>query len=89
VAGSVASRSAISAAARTLAILGLVYLEGSAVEVLAVQGLHRTRRIGIRHFHETEATGPAGVAIVDQGDFLNRSMRSEKLADGIFSSSKG
>jgi len=64
---SVAARPAGAvSAARALALLCLIDLQCTATEVGAVQSLHGTRCIGIRHLHEGEATGTTRVAIIDQ-----------------------
>ena len=73
--GSVAARPAAVATARALAILRFVDLERAAVEVGAVQRLHGTGCVGVRHLHETEAARATRVAIGDQGDLLDRSAR--------------
>src|SRR6516165_4337387 len=76
-AGSVAARAAPPAPSATgsIAILRLVDLKSAAFEVLAVERLHCAGGIRIRHLHKAEPARPAGVAIDDQGDLLNGSMR--------------
>jgi hypothetical protein len=79
---SVATRSA--PAPGTIAILSLIDLERAAIEVGAVQCLHGTRCVGIRHLDEAEATRPTGVAIRDERNLLDRSMGREQRAHGVF-----
>ena len=73
----------------TLAVLRFVHLQRAALEVLAVQRLHGARGIRIGHLDEAEAAGTAGVTIVDQGDLVDRAVRGEQLAHGIFGGGKG
>lgn len=87
----VAARSAALAAttAATLALLGLADFQRTAVEVLAVERLGGAGGIGARHFHETEATRAAGIAVVDQSDLFNGSMGCEEGANRIFGGREG
>jgi len=67
-------------ATATGALLRLIYLQRSPVDIVAIQGLHGTRRICASHFNEAEAAGPAGVAIIDQRNRLYRAMLFEQRA---------
>src|SRR5690348_14462413 len=67
----------------------LIDLERATVEIGSVQRLHRTRRIGIRHLDEAEAACAAGIAIGDEGDFLDSSMRGKQSPHAVFGCSKG
>jgi hypothetical protein len=78
--GSVAARSAT----RALTLLGFVDLECAPVHVLAVQCLHGARGLGIRHLDETESARAAGIAIGDQGDFLDRAVWREQRTHRVF-----
>ena len=83
---SVAARAAAAtiAAARALTLLGFVHLQGTPVEIGAIQRLHGARGIGGRHLHEAEAAGPAGVTVRNQRNLLDRSMLREQGMDGLF-----
>jgi len=70
--------------AATGAILSLVDLQRTAIEVFAVQSLHGARSVRIRHFDECEATGPAGLTVGNQGYLLDRAMSGEQRADAVF-----
>ena len=67
VAAPAAAAAAITTAAATgtLAILGLIDLEGTSFKVGAIQCLHRAGCISIRHFHEAEAARAARISIRD------------------------
>jgi hypothetical protein len=75
---------AATAAAGARAILSLVDLERAAFEVGAIQSLHGTGCIGIGHLDETETARPTGVAIGDQGHFVDGAMRREQRAHRFF-----
>src|SRR5882757_6660499 len=62
------------------ALLGLIHLQRSPVDIVAVQGLHGARGIRACHFNEAEAAGPTGVAIIDQRNRLYRAMLFEQRA---------
>src|ERR1700734_1269688 len=70
-------------AATALAVLRLVHLQGTAVEVGAVQRLGGAGRIRIRHFHEAEAAGTIRLAIGDQRDLLDGSMLRKQGTHGL------
>jgi hypothetical protein len=77
------ARSTTTAAATTAtagALLRLIYLQRSPVDIVAIQGLHGTRSICASHFNEAEAAGPTGVAIIDQRNRLYRAMLFEQRA---------
>jgi hypothetical protein len=89
-------RSALSVAARSacvctraVALLRLADLERTTAEVGAVQGLRGARGISARHLDKTEATRTTGIAIADQRELFNGSMRREKGAHGILGGRKG
>ena len=84
-----ATMTTTAATAGTLTILRLIDLEGAAVEVRAVQRLHRTRRIGVRHLDETETARAARVTVGDQGDLLNGSVLREQSPNRFFGRRKG
>jgi hypothetical protein len=69
--------------------LRFIDLERATAKVLAVQRLHRFLRIGAGHFNETEATGLARVAVVDQRDFVHVAVGREKGAHRIFGGTEG
>jgi len=72
-------------ATRTIGLgLCLVDLQGATVHLEAVEALDGARRIGVRHFHEAEATRLAGVTVGDEGDGLDRAVLSEQRADRGF-----
>src|SRR4051812_43498853 len=77
-------RSSARESAGTRLVLRLVDLERTAVEFLAVQRLHRARRIGVGHLDEAEATRTTRLAIVDQRNLLHRAMRSEEGSNRVF-----
>ena len=62
------------------ALLSLVHLQRSPVDIVAIQGLHGARSICARHFNEAEAAGPTGVAIIDQRNRLYGTMLFEQRA---------
>src|SRR5450631_4062524 len=80
------ARSTTTAAAATAtaaapgALLGLVHLQRSPVDIVAIQGLHGARGIRACHLNEAETTGPTGVAIIDQRNRLNGAMLFEQGA---------
>jgi hypothetical protein len=80
---------AAATAAAASAILGFVDLEGTAIEVLAVQGLHGAGCIGVRHFDEAEAAGPTRLTIIDQRNFLDRTVGGKQGAHGVFRCCEG
>ena len=80
---------AIAAAAGPLTVLCFVHPESAAVEVDAVERLHRPGGVGVRHLHETEAAWAAGIAIGDQGDFLDRPVFGEESAHGLVGGGEG
>jgi hypothetical protein len=67
-------------ATATGALLRLIYLQRSPVDIVTIQGLHGTRSICASHFNEAEAAGPTGVAIIDQRNRLYRAMLFEQRA---------
>ena len=86
---SVTARPAAEATAGTLLGLGLVHLERTTLEVDTVQRLHGAGGIRIRHFHEAEATGTAGLAVIDEGQRLDGAVWREQRAHGVFGRGKG
>jgi hypothetical protein len=80
---SLEATTAAATAARTRLVLRLIDLEGATIEVGAVQRLHRTGRIRIRHLDETEATGASSLTVVDQGYAFDRSMLREQSPNRI------
>ncbi len=80
---------AIAAAAGPLAVLRLVHPESAAVEVDAVQRLHRPGSVGVRHLHKAEAARAARLAVGDEGHFLHRPMLGKQGADGLFGGREG
>src|SRR3569833_1295082 len=71
------------------AFLRRVDLELPAVVVLAIQSLHRARGVGFVHLDEAEATGTTGVAIGDEREPLDGSMRCEQGTQGGFRRAEG
>jgi hypothetical protein len=59
-----------TAATTTGALLSLIHLQRSPVDIVAIQGLHGARSICASHFNEAEAARPTGVAIIDQRNRL-------------------
>jgi hypothetical protein len=89
---SVASAPAWAAAvatARPLPILCFADAKRSTLEVGAVQRLHGTGCVGIRHLYEGEAAWATGVAIGDQGDLLDGAMRGKQRANGLIGGGEG
>ena len=86
---SVAARAASVAPTGSLAILGLVDLESAALKFLAVQRLHCARRIRIGHFHKAKTAWTPRIAIGDQGDLFDGSMRRKQRAHALFSCREG
>ena len=80
---------AIAAAAGPLTVLCFVHPESAAVEVDAVERLHRPGGVGVRHLHETEAARAARLAVGDQGHLLDRPMLGKQGADGLFGGREG
>jgi hypothetical protein len=70
-------------------VLRFVDLERTATHVLTIQVLNGARSIRTGHFDEAEATRTAGIAIVDQGNRLDRAMLFEQRANGGFVSREG
>lgn len=85
---SVAARSA-SVGSGAIALLRLADLEGTAAEIGAVQGLRGSRGISARHLDETEATRTTRIAIADERELFNGSVRREKGAHSILGGRKG
>src|SRR5690349_3730359 len=77
-----------SAAAAWL-VLSFIDLQRAPVHVVPVQILDCARRLGARHFHEAEAARLTGVAILDQGDRLDRAVLREQGANRLFARGKG
>ena len=50
---------------------------------------HGTGCVGIRHLYEAEAAWATGVAIGDQGDLLDGSMRGKQRANGLIGGGEG
>jgi hypothetical protein len=86
---SVASLAAPVTSAGSIAILRLVDPQGAAFEVLTVQRLHGARCIRIRHFDKAETARTPRIAIGNQGDFLDGSMRREQSTHTFFSGGEG
>src|ERR1017187_10285033 len=59
-----------TAATTTGALLSLIHLQRSPVDIVAIQGLHGARSICASHFNESVAARPTGVAIIDQRNRL-------------------
>src|SRR5499427_6516859 len=84
--GSVATRAAPAAASTgSIALLRLVDRKRAPFEVLAVQRLHGAGSIGVRHFHKAEAARAPRVAIGDQRNLFDASMRCEQSAHTLLS----
>ncbi len=62
------------AAAAPGLVLRLVDFERTAIHVLTVQVLNGACSIGARHFDEPETARTARIAIVDQGNRINRTV---------------
>jgi hypothetical protein len=75
--------------ARAGTLLGLANLESPASEVGAVQRLGGAHGVCARHLDETKAARATGVAIVDQGELFNGTVRREQGAYGILGGGKG
>ena len=76
--GDLPSAPVVPAAATTARfVLRFVDLERAATEIAAVQRLHGLLRIRVRHFYEAETARLAGIAIVDQCDFLDSAVLGE------------
>ena len=90
---SVRSEPARSAAATTAAaarlLLRFVDLQRASVEVLAIQRLHGAGGVGVRHLNKPESARTTGLAIVDQGHFLHRTVRSEQRANAVLGCREG
>lgn len=91
---SVAARAAAVAVAatttaRALTRLSFIHLEGTALKVLAIERLHGAGSVCVRHLDEAEPTGPASVAIVDEGERFDGSMGREKRSYGLFGRREG
>jgi len=87
-----AARSAVATAATaasTVTVMRFVDLQRAAVEVLAVEGLHRLGGVGIGHLDEAEAARAAGVTISDEGDFLDSAVRGKQGTHAVFGRGKG
>src|SRR5688572_1915443 len=88
-AAAIAATAAAAATATLGLVLRLVDLQRTTAHVLTVQGLDRAGRVGTGHFDEAEATGAAGLAIVDQADGLDGAMLVEQGAHLGFIGAKG
>ena len=75
-----ATTTTTTAATATGALLGLVHLQRSPVDIVAIQGLHGARSVCACHLNEAETTGPTGVAIIDQRNRLYGAMLFEQRA---------
>ena len=85
---SVAARTA-PAATRSIAILGLVDLQGTAFKVFAVQRLHRARCIRVRHLDEAEPSWTPRITVSDQGDLLDSAVSREQCTHTLFGCREG
>src|SRR6516162_10910004 len=83
--GSVASRAAPLPSTGSIALLSLVNPKRTAFEVLAVQCLHGAGSISVRHFDKAEAARAPRVAIGDQRNLFDASMRREQSAHTLLS----
>src|SRR5215469_11759261 len=84
--GSVATRAAPAAACTgSIALLRLVDRKRAPFEVLAVQRLHGAGSIGVRHLHKAEPARAPRVAIGDQRNLFDASMRREQSAHTLLS----
>src|SRR5882762_808948 len=72
------STTTTTTATATGALLGLVHLQRSPVDIVAIQGLHGARSVCACHLNEAETTGPTGVAIIDQRNRLHCAMLFEQ-----------
>src|SRR5215472_14600432 len=86
---SVAPRTASVAPTGSLAILGLVNLKRAAFKILAVQRLHCAGCIRIGHFHKAETAWTSRIAIGDQGNLFDGSMRRKQCTHTLFSRREG
>jgi len=75
------------AASRTCA--GFVDAQGTAAEVLTIQGLNGSLRLRRIHFHETETTRTPGIPVVDQLYGTYRTVCLEHVPDFFLSGSEG
>src|SRR5690348_3136404 len=66
-----------------LAILCLIHLECATAELGAVDRLHGSGRIRIRHLDEPEAAWLPCVPIADERDFLDGAVRGEQRPNGF------
>src|SRR5690606_5075392 len=87
-AAAAAVAAATTAAAAAGLVLRLIHAQRTTAEILAIDGLDRTRGIGAAHLDETGATGAAGLAIVGKGHRLHGAVRCEQRADLVFGSSE-
>lgn len=71
------------APARALTRLGFVHFQRTPAKILAIERLHGARGIGVGHLDEAEAPWPTRIAVVDQGDRLDRAMLGEERTNGI------
>ncbi len=71
-----------TATAATAAVLGLVNLDVAAAELAAVEGANGVLSgAALRHFHESEATRAAALAIRDHGHGLDRTVPTEEILE--------
>ena len=79
-----ATTTEIATRCATIALLGLIDLERTTAEVLAVERLHGARGIGIRHLDETKTAWAAGLAIVHQGHLVDGAVGCKEGAHLVF-----
>jgi hypothetical protein len=79
-----AATTEIATRGATITLLGLIDLQRTTTEVLAIERLHGAGGIGIRHFDEAEAAWAAGFAIVHQGHLVDGAVGCEEGAHLIF-----
>jgi hypothetical protein len=67
----------------------LLPLQKASAHVLAIEILDGAHCVETWHLHEAEATRSTGVAILDQGDRLDRAVLREQCADGVLVGGEG
>ena len=78
-----------TAAAATGALLGLVDTQGPATHVLAVQSTDHALESIVIDFHEAEATGTAGLTVVDQRHAVDGAILAKQFGDFILGRAEG
>ena len=86
---SAAAAATVSTATAGLTFLGLVDPQGATLHLVAIEGLHGLLRSFIVHLDESETARTTGLALVDQGDGVERAVLTEEFLDFSIGGTEG